>query len=103
LWLAGRRANASAALTTLINSDIELTDTAHYKDWLARRWNIVSDSRDNASVKFLTLDTLSGEQQAYLREITQEDMKLHRVIANAFTATGRASVFGRELRSDQLE
>jgi hypothetical protein len=94
---------AVAALTALINSDIELTDTAHYKDWLARRWNIVSDSRDNASVKFLTLDTLSGEQQAYLHEISQEDMKLHRVIENALTATGRASVFGRELRADLLE
>ena len=30
----------------------------HYNDWLARRWNIVSDSRDNASMKFVTLDTL---------------------------------------------
>ena len=102
-WLAGRGADAGAAMTALINSDIELTDTPHYKDWLARRWNIVSDSRDNASVKFLTLDTLSGEQQDYLREISQEDMKLHRAIENALAATGKASVFGHELRSDLLE
>jgi hypothetical protein len=102
-WLAGRHADAGAALTALINSDIEITDTAHYKDWLARRWSIVSNSRDNASVKFLTLDTLSGEQQDYLREITQEDVKLHRIIENGLAATGRASVFGRELQSDWLE
>ena len=102
-WLAGRRADAGAAMTALINSDIELTDTAHYKDWLARRWNIVSDSRDNASVKFLTLDTLSGEQQDYLREISQEDVKLHQVIQNGLAAAGKASVFGRELLTCGLD
>ena len=102
-WLAGQGADAGAAMKALVSSDIELTDTARYKDWLARRWNIVSDSRDNASIKFLTFETLSPEQQDYLREISQEDMKLHQVIENGLTATGKASVFGSELRPDWLE
>lgn len=97
-WLGGEEANTETALLALRNSDIEITDMRRYTDWLARRWNIVSDTRDNASVPFLTLETLPREMRDYMREISREDTKLYEMIQATLAATDRTSVFGHELR-----
>jgi len=48
-------------------------------------------------MKFVTLDTLSAEQQDYLREISQEDVTLYQAIEHALATPDRVSVFGRDL------
>jgi hypothetical protein len=96
-WLGGNGSDAQAAFNAMIRSDIEVVDVEHYQAWLEARWNIVSHSRDNASVSFVTLDELSHQQQDYIEQITQDDLKLHRVVVDALAKTGKSSIFAHEL------
>lgn len=96
-WLGGKDADAQTALNGLISQNVEVTDTARYGEWLARRWNIRSQSRDNSSMKFFALDSLPREYRDYIRDISVEDAKLHGIIDKAIARAGRPSVVGQEL------
>jgi hypothetical protein len=96
-WLAGKDADAQAALDSLIGHDVEVTDTRHYGEWLAQRWKIHSQSRDNSSMKFLTMEMLPREYREYIRDISAEDMKLYRMVDRSIARLGKPSVIGREL------
>ncbi len=93
-WLGGDDADAQTALESLISQDIEVTDTDHYNEWLAQRWNIRSQTRDNSSTKFFTTDMLTRENQDYIREMSIEDAKLYRAISGSIASIGRPSVTG---------
>jgi hypothetical protein len=96
-WLGGGKSDARTALDAMVRSDIEVVDVERYQAWLASRWNIVSRSRDNASVSYISLDALSVDQRDYIEQITQEDLKVHRAVVDALAKTGKNSVFAHEL------
>jgi hypothetical protein len=96
-WLAGRDADARTALEGLVNQNVEVTLTGHYKDWLAQRWNIRSQSTDNSSMKFFTAARLPRDYRDYIGDITQEDAKLYQRIGKAIEQCGGVSVSGHEL------
>jgi hypothetical protein len=96
-WLGGENANAQEALGALISQDVEVTDTSHYVEWLAQRWQMHSRSRDNPSMKFLTVKMLPRQYRDYIMEISREDMKLYRAVEQGIARKGTLSVMGREL------
>jgi hypothetical protein len=98
-WLGGHNATAHEALEGLISQDVEVTDTGHYAEWLAQRWQIKSRSRDNSSMKFLTAEMLPRQYRDYVTEISREDLKLYRAVEKGITRAGALSVMGRDLAS----
>lgn len=96
-WLAGNDAGAHAAVDSLIAQDVEVTDTNHYKDWLAQRWKIHSRSRDNPSMRFFEVDKLPRIHRDYMRDISGEDLKLYLAVEKSIEQVGRPSVIGTEL------
>ena len=96
-WLAGDGADAQAAVEGLIAQNVEVTDTGRYGDWLAQRWGVHSQSRDNSSMKFLTMEMLPREYRDYIRDISVEDARLYRAVDRSITRMGKLSVTGAEL------
>lgn len=96
-WLNGDEADARSALESLVAQDVEVTDTHNYGTWLAQRWNIRSQTRDNSSMKFLQVDMLSADDQDYMREISVEDRKLYQIIERSIADMAKPSAIGQEL------
>jgi hypothetical protein len=97
-WLGG--GTAKEVLARLREYDVEVTDTSRYNAWLRSEWQIDAHTRQNESIKFVTLDTLSPREISYLVEHTSEDAKLYDVIERSLTAANRHSVTARYLLSE---
>lgn len=94
-WLGG--GNAQAVVERLAKQRVELTDTARYNSWLFDRWGISSATRQNESIKYMTVGTLKPAEREYLAEISGEDLKLYAALQRGLAASGRSSVTGHEL------
>lgn len=88
---------AESARAMLARVDIELTDTAHYREWLRAAWGIDSQSRGNASPPVLRAEDLDPEQRDALWDLCAEDRALHDRITAGIARRGDGRVFGPEL------
>ena len=101
-WLGGDNADAQAAMDGLISQGVEVTDTKRYRDWLAQRWQVHSQSRDNSSMKFLSAEMLPRQYQDYIKAISTEDMKVFSTVDRSLERKGKLSVTGYELAEGLL-
>lgn len=89
-WLGG--GDAQTVLARLEAHGVEVTTTREYSRWLRERWGVESKTRQNESVKFLTLDGLRPEELAYLRGVCEEDAMLYESMERGTLLTGACSV-----------
>jgi hypothetical protein len=89
-WLGG--SNASAVLKRLAEHGVETTNTRCYPEWRRQRWGIEADTRMNESIKYLSRDTLTPEDLAYLESISIEDHKLYQAVDQHMPDSGACAV-----------
>jgi hypothetical protein len=94
-WLGG--GDSRAVVERLARYLVEVTDTPHYNAWLAERWGIASRTRQNESIKFLSLGALSHNDVGYLQDLSREDQKLYAWVQQALVVTGKSSVSGEDI------
>jgi hypothetical protein len=94
-WLGG--GDAEAVIARLARHHVEITNTRHYDDWLAREWGVATPTRANASTRFLSLSDLSHQDLEHVRNLSPEDRKLYDLIEERLEASGRSSIFGEDL------
>jgi hypothetical protein len=94
-WLG--RGTAESAIDNVVMHNVELTNTEHYKTWLDRVWNVKSETRQNESHKYITVDEIDEEDISYIRNITSEDIKFYGIVMDALAKRNRSSVFGSDL------
>lgn len=94
-WLGG--GDADAVRDRLARYMVEITDTSRYNDWLSGEWGISARTRQNESIKFVSLKTLAYQELAFLRSLSPEDMKLFGWIQNALSRAQRSWITGEEL------
>jgi hypothetical protein len=95
-WLGGD--NADEAIEQLIKHDVETTVTYNYNEWLQQTWNITSTTRLNRSERFISIQTLTHQDLAYIQEVYAEDLKLYAQIHESLQRSERLSVSGDDLR-----
>jgi len=94
-WLGGGTAQVVAE--RLARHLVEVTDTAHYNPWLSDRWGIPAQTRQNESIKFISLSSLGHQELAYVRDLSLEDRKLYSRVQHALTLAGTVSVSGEDI------
>jgi hypothetical protein len=94
-WLGG--GDAGTVIARLARHHVEITNTQHYNDWLAREWGVAAPTRANASTRFLSLSDLSHQDLEHVRNLSPEDRKLYDLIEERLEASGRPSIFGEDL------
>jgi hypothetical protein len=94
-WLGN--GDARTVVRRLVTSDVEVTDTANYPDWLRQRWGINRSARANASCTIVTPDRLDTEDRVYIEEITAEDRQAFTLLSEQIARSPTHSVFGHEL------
>ena len=100
-WLGG--GDAQAVIERLARHLVEVTDTAHYNPWLAERWGISANTRQNASTKFVSLDTLGPRELAYIQDLSPEDRTLYARVQHALDKTGKTGVYGEDILNTPAE
>src|SRR4051812_4099566 len=85
------------ALSNLVRYNVEITTTRHYRQWLAERWGISSQSRHNMSDHWLSADDLDDSILADLSGRTSEDQKVFDVVSTLLTRSGKPAITGAEI------
>jgi hypothetical protein len=95
-YLASGARGHREAIRNIVLHDIEVTDTEHYNAWLRQEWGIESDTRENASMKFLSREDIAkyGDQ---LGELTAEDQNVFDLVAWGLSERGSQSIRGLDL------
>jgi hypothetical protein len=88
---------AASAIENVVTHDVELTDFHRYEDWCRQRWGIDSQSRSNASRRYVKLEEFSSDERAYIGALTEEDATLYNLAQQAFAKRGGASIIGAEI------
>lgn len=85
------------ALSNLVRYNVEITTTRHYRQWLAERWGISSQSRHNMSDHWLSADDLDDSTLADLSGRTSEDQKVFEVVSSLLSRSGKPAITGAEI------
>ena len=96
LWLGG--GGAQPVIDRLVTYDVELTDVAHYNDWLRAAWGFDATTRFNESKKFISEKNLTTDDLTHLNSITREDQRFYRTVERLAVASGKLSLTGDDLR-----
>lgn len=94
-WLGGGTAQIVAE--RLARHLVEVTDTTHYNAWLLDRWGISAQTRQNESIKFISLSSLGHQELGYVQDLSLEDRKLYSRLQQALAVEGKASVYGEDI------
>ncbi len=89
---------AAVAFENCARAEAEIAHVDTYARWLETRWGIVSDTRQNASAKLVTLEALGDEARRRAEELTQEDRIFVRRVEEKLRASESAAISGGELR-----
>lgn len=88
---------AASAIEMMARCDIEITDTAHYNDWLRQSWGIESSSHANKSVPIIRTADLDAGQRNHVAQLCREDLKLYDRITTRMAQRRDTRIFGPEL------
>jgi hypothetical protein len=91
------RGTARTALDNLQTSNIEITDTTKYDDWVKEAWGVTATTRRNESKKIVTETNIDAKERDYIASITREDRPLYDMIMNKLAASSAGSIRGSEL------
>jgi hypothetical protein len=94
-WLGN--SDVQSAINRLVINDVEITDTKHYGAWLSERWDVVRAARANESRKFVTPAQIHADDLKFIESITAEDRELYTLLSKQIDASGKHSVFGRDI------
>lgn len=94
-WLGGD--GVEAVIRLLSEHDVEITTTDNYNEWLHQTWGITTETQLNRSEMFISLETMSHHDLAYIRDTYSEDIKLYSTICKALQRTDKLSVLGGDL------
>ena len=94
-WLGG--GDAEEIIGRLARHRVEITDTAHYSDWRAARWGVKAATRQNESIKFVTLADLTHKEIGYVSDLSRVDRILFSRIEDTLAAAGTPSITGGDL------
>jgi hypothetical protein len=94
-WLGG--GPAKAVIERLATHGVEVTDTTRYNAWLHEKWAIEANTRGNASKTFVSAASLSPDDMAYIRSLSEEDMELYQTVHHRLSQSGTSSLTGREI------
>ncbi len=78
-------------------SNIELTTTEHYQDWLKSRWGIETTTRTNASKPMISFKQFGKAEQKKLDEINEDDRQLFDLVSAQIKSGGALSTRGQTL------
>jgi hypothetical protein len=94
-WLGG--GDAEVVIARLARHLVQVTNTEHYNPWLLEEWGISARTRQNESMKFVSLATLTHQELGYVQALSPEDRKLYSQVQIALDVTGKTSVSGEEI------
>jgi hypothetical protein len=89
---------AESALQAIVDSNIEITDTARYAAWRATKFPNAPATRANASDPYFTPDQATPADRDRIASLTVEDRQLYAAINTAIASGDRLSIRGQELR-----
>ena len=78
-WLGG--GPAKAVVEPLATCGVEVTDITRYRAWLREKWAVEANTRGNA----------------YIRSLSEEDVKLYQAVHHRLSQPGASSLTGREI------
>jgi hypothetical protein len=94
-WLGG--GDAEVVVERLARHLVEVTDTVHYNPWLLGQWGISAHTRQNESIKYVSLSTLGHQELGYIRDLSPEDRKLYSRVQHALAVEDKVSVSGEDI------
>jgi len=94
-WLGG--GSAEAVANRLAHHMVEITDTTRYNHWLSDEWGIEASTRQNESIKYVSLATLAHQDLGHLQSFSPEDMKLYGWIQQALGQSEQSSITAEKL------
>jgi hypothetical protein len=94
-WLGG--GTAETVLARMAVHGVEISDTTRYSAWLNRKWELVGNTRQNASRAFISPQSLDQGDVDYIRGQFAEDIKLYHVVHEHLTRYGLDSVRANEI------
>jgi hypothetical protein len=95
-WLGG--GDAKTVIARLARHKVEVTDTDRYNSWLRERWGISAFTRQNQSIKYISLAACGHQDLVYLNKLSPEDLKLYGIIQQVLSSSGGGcSVRGEDL------
>jgi hypothetical protein len=86
-----------SAIDMMARTDIEVTDTTHYQEWLKTSWGIDSTSQANKSTPIIRIEDLNRAQRDYIADLCREDQKLYDRVFERMERRGDGRVFGSGL------
>lgn len=89
--------DSRTAIEQCVLSNIEITETSQYQNWLKARWGVKTASRVNASRQLLRREDLGSAELEYLRQIDAEDMRLYETIMESLYRANTLSITGEAL------
>jgi len=89
--------DAASAMDKIAGSNIEITDTTRYNEWIKNRWGAERSERLNASESVLTRDKLTSDDLEYLAAIFSEDIIIYQAISKQLYRSNEPSIRGSNL------
>lgn len=86
-----------AAIRSLIEHNVEITDVSRYSRWLKNRWNFQTDRRSNQSIKFISRSALEPDLLKSIEAATAESRIVFDRVAEQLERAGTDSIRGQEL------
>ena len=93
----GGKETYRAAMINIVNYDVEVTTTAHYRDWLRTRWDLAPTTRHNLSNHWLARSHVEDALPAQVLADMAESRKLYDVVWWALGRKGTPSITGTEI------
>ena len=86
-----------AAMRNLVIYDVEVSTTHHYADWLAKRWELPSQTQHNLSEHWLSVEDIDDETMTLLRRRSAAGQRLFDVILRLINDAGGSSITGSQI------